>query len=490
MGFKEDAVFARLLSIGVYAAGAITDDLEKSHGHRIIELERYAKANKVWETKVKRARLADLLCVRCGRRFEAKGKTKLEIKLSDSTAEGRAWRDGGMRLDDVFAFARVDMDTTPVAVSSFIYVTRQDLETALPSSKEGKRKSASEGSELDRVWPMWVPKDAGIVTEVIDTDNARKIKVTYKSGKRYTYIHAKNWKNFYSLAENMSFEVGQPIASTFNLANVKCPGDIWEWQENLTAESEDDLFPAVKAARFLGPAQAEGALLNIALDDTNSWRVQLEAHASLAAQRPESVHVLKQIAQGEDSGEGECMEAVFALSEIGTDEAVEALFDVARSGNPVISEEVRAAAAWGLGTGARKAPEKLMLLLHDASVQVATHAAAVMPDQLPEASLDELRSWLVQDDPRQAATAAHLLAGRGRVPELVDALKEAPESVRQLTVLALGDSPREAVQRHLEDLDELSRAGVTTLWARKHDWLRQPETDGILAALQEQMLRQ
>lgn len=60
MGFKEDEDFARFLTMGAYAAAAVSDDLD-ARGHRIIELERYAKANKIWSIKVKRLRLPDLL---------------------------------------------------------------------------------------------------------------------------------------------------------------------------------------------------------------------------------------------------------------------------------------------------------------------------------------------------------------------------------------------------------------------------------------------
>jgi hypothetical protein len=35
------------------------------------------------------------------------------MKFSDSTLPGHAWRDGGMGLDDIFAFARGDMKTSP-----------------------------------------------------------------------------------------------------------------------------------------------------------------------------------------------------------------------------------------------------------------------------------------------------------------------------------------------------------------------------------------
>ena len=59
---------------------AVAEDLN-NRGHRMGELERYAAGNKVWGVRPKRLRIPDLLCLRCGRRFESKGKSKLEIKL-------------------------------------------------------------------------------------------------------------------------------------------------------------------------------------------------------------------------------------------------------------------------------------------------------------------------------------------------------------------------------------------------------------------------
>ncbi len=39
MGFKEDADFARFLTIGVRGTLAVAEDLA-GHGHRVVELER------------------------------------------------------------------------------------------------------------------------------------------------------------------------------------------------------------------------------------------------------------------------------------------------------------------------------------------------------------------------------------------------------------------------------------------------------------------
>ena len=93
MGFKEDADFARFVSMGAVGTAAVADDLREQHGHRPIELERYAMANKVWQTKVKRLRLPDLVCTRCGLRVESRAKSKLGLVLSHSDARDRSWDD-------------------------------------------------------------------------------------------------------------------------------------------------------------------------------------------------------------------------------------------------------------------------------------------------------------------------------------------------------------------------------------------------------------
>lgn len=489
MGFKEDAVFARYLSIGVYAADAVTKDLER-HGHRVVELERYAKANKVWQTKVKRMRLPDLLCVSCGRRIESKGKSKLEIKLSDSDAPDRAWRDGGMRLDDIFAFAQVDIDADPVSVASIVYVTRASLERALGSSKEGNRKAISEGSELDRTWPMWAPSRAGRVLDVEITDSKRTVRVEYDNGRRGSHWHGRNWRTFHSLNAGESFSSGQPVASSFEpLSSIECPGEVWDWQSDLRSEDDDMRFPAVKAARYLSTSQAEPLLLALASDEQSDWRIRLEAHASLAPYRVESVASLVENVMAPDASDECRMEAVFALSEVDTLEAARSLAEVASAGDTAPPDEVRAAAAWGLGTGARPSPDLLVNLLRDDSVLVATHAAAVLPAKLPRSIVDELSAWLTGEDLHAAATAAHLFAERGLVLELASALGSAPDEARRLAVLALGDVSHENVEPLVANIDAESRAGLATLWARRNDWLRQPDTDGALSALHQQMLR-
>jgi len=148
MGLKEDADFARFLSMGAVGTAAVSDDLTKRHSHRPIELERYAMANKVWQTKVKRLRLPDLVCTGCGLRVESRAKSKLGLVLSHSDTGDRAWDAGGMRDGDLYAFLRADPSTFPPHMGRPLYLTTADLRDGLVGAKRSKPKAASEGSEV------------------------------------------------------------------------------------------------------------------------------------------------------------------------------------------------------------------------------------------------------------------------------------------------------------------------------------------------------
>lgn len=70
MNFKADWSFLQKISMGAVASRAVVDKLN-SCGHEVIELERYSTSNKIWSTKIKRLRLPDLICLKCGKRIES-----------------------------------------------------------------------------------------------------------------------------------------------------------------------------------------------------------------------------------------------------------------------------------------------------------------------------------------------------------------------------------------------------------------------------------
>ncbi len=69
MGLKVDSSFLKFVTMGALGARRVAE-LMKQAGLQPIELERYSRSNKIWQTKVKRLRIPDLLCVRTGLRVE------------------------------------------------------------------------------------------------------------------------------------------------------------------------------------------------------------------------------------------------------------------------------------------------------------------------------------------------------------------------------------------------------------------------------------
>ena len=188
MGFKEDADFARFVSMGVVGAAAVARHLSTEHDHRMIELERYAMANKVWQTKVKRLRLPDLVCVRCGLRVEARAKSKLGIVLSHSDTPGREWHAAGMRDSDLYAFLRADLGTFPpetgLRSSVPAFLTKKALGSSVKHARRSAPKAASEGSEVTLTWPCWVPSRSG---HLIRIDDEGRIVHRDNSGRDHKY---------------------------------------------------------------------------------------------------------------------------------------------------------------------------------------------------------------------------------------------------------------------------------------------------------------
>ena len=81
MAFKEDESFLLFLTMGAVGSAVAWRELEKL-GHTIVELDRGGGGNKLWATKLKRQRPPDLLCTRCGTRFEVRAKSNIEIRMS------------------------------------------------------------------------------------------------------------------------------------------------------------------------------------------------------------------------------------------------------------------------------------------------------------------------------------------------------------------------------------------------------------------------
>ncbi len=499
MGFKEDADFARFVSMGAAGAAAVSRHLRDEYGHRPVELERYAMANKVWQTKPKRMRLPDLVCLRCGRRVEARAKSKLGIIVSDAATAGRAWN-AGMRPNDLYAFARADTSEIPPRVSRPIYFTAEALERTYEFATRFAPKAASAGYETMIEWKTWVPTWSGIYVEVDDEGN---IVCMNEVGHRRTYKHWLDWeRRCLYLAPEDTFDAGEQIVAGIvePTTDLACPGDIWDVAralettgERAAEEGEDTVerYVAVKAIGILGRHDLQPSLEGV-LDGEN-WRLDLEALVSLARLDPSTwAHqIIERVEALAGSDEevvrsGARMESILALSEVSHEDAAVALASVANDRK--YSSELRAAAAWGLGRGAYPQPELLLPLTLDDDKVVSLHAIvgmSILPDEL----VPKVVAWLASPDDKVAATARTVLVRHQAVRPLLGAV--AGGGAAGLWALsALGDLPPEAVRdAGGDDLDAATVDRLKPLWLGQRDWLQEDEGRDGLEALDVQTVR-
>jgi hypothetical protein len=483
MALKDLPDFLRFVTMGAVATDAVRTDL-KRYGHEAIELERYAMANKVWQTKIKRLRLPDLICSRCGLRIESRGKSQLGIILSHSDAEGRTWDGGGMRDRDLYAFLCLDLTRTPPHVSQPVYFRTSDLRTARQWARESNRKAISEGAEVTLTWTSWAPGRSGVFT---GRDADGRLIFKWDDGSGFTYWQWRKWPTRHLYIEPGDFiTAGETMVAGIVAppADLTCPGG-WDLRAALSSLDQAERYAAAKAAGILDRTDLLDELTSIARDEPD-WRLRLEATASLARLNPQWIQPITEMAATSSNTNEQRMEAVFVLSEIPTDEAAEALAKIAAEGGEK-PPELRAAAVWGLAQGVRPRPDLVLPFATDSDELVALHAIAGMPS-LPDDLIPLLLDWLGQDD-AHAAPAAQVLMRYQAVRPLLTAVDQGGRG-RLWALRALGDLPRELVQKEGGELltQEIEQA-LEPIWIGRDDWLRQATGADGLEALDVQQVR-
>lgn len=487
MGFKEDAEFARNVSMGAVGAAEIGRVLRDQHGHRPIELERYAMANKVWRTKIKRRRLPDLLCLRCGKRFEVRAKSRLGMVLSHSEQPERRWDEGGMRPEDLFVFARVTLEQGALPrVGPPTFISREALGSVVDLARESAPKAASAGSEVTMTWPSWVP-GCSLVLEGIDEED----RIVYRrdDGKQMRYWHWRKWgvgnMHLYTKPGTAVAAGGAIVAGPVPPASPECDGDTWDVASALRAEEGAERHAGIKAAGVLGRIDLQEELARYAA--SSDWRMKVEALGALARLQPVTwANRIADLADDANAADEARMEAVFVLSEIPSEKAASALAAVAsNSANP---EELRAAAAWGLGRGARPRPDLLLPLIGSSEEIVSLHAIVAL-ESIPASCVPHLVGWLDGADERLAASAARVLSRHRCVQALLDALRSGGRA-RLWALTALGDIPPEVVREAAGGaLDNDAMRTLEPMWLAQRDWLRLETSRDGLQALDVQTVR-
>jgi len=470
--------------MGAVATDAVRTGL-KRYGHEAIELERYAMANKIWQTKVKRLRLPDLVCTRCSLRVESRGKSQLGVILSHSTsgAEGRTWDGGGMREADLYAFLRLDLSSTPPHTSEPVYFRTADLRAAVLGARESSRKASSEGSEVTLTWPSWVPTRSGVFT---GPDAGGRLICRWDDGSSSTYWQWRNWPS-----QQLYLVPGDRIAGgeTMVAGIVAPPGDFtcpggWDLRAALADPDPAERYAAGKVAGILKRADLADELAHIAHDESD-WRLRLEATASVARLDARWTRPIIEMATDSANSDEQRIEAVFVLSEIPTDEAAAALAEIAAQDEEK-PQELRAAAVWGLAQGVQPRPDLALLYASDSDEFVALHAIAGLPF-LPDNLIPGLLDWLGQDD-QHAAAAAQVLMRHEAIQALLTAVSGGGRG-RLWALRALGDLSPDLVRDRGGDLltPEIGQ-DLEPIWIGREDWLRGHGAEG-LEALDVQKVR-
>lgn len=182
--FKTDIEFRRNIAMAAFGARYVKKWLEE-HGHEIIELERGALSTRIWKhVGRKQRRLPDLLCLKCGQRFEVRAKSGLSIRMSHS--QRRPWmQDAGLKEDDIVLFLScVGTKESPYNFKlqlDPIFVRVKDMKDTFERGlvKVSDRKALSEGSEVYIEWPLITAPCDGRIIDI----NHKQIVIRCKDGK-------------------------------------------------------------------------------------------------------------------------------------------------------------------------------------------------------------------------------------------------------------------------------------------------------------------
>ena len=389
-------------------------ELLQARGYQVIELERYAGSNKIWQTKVKRLRMPDLLCVRTGVRFEVRGKSDLEIKMSDSPNRPERFWDAGLRDNDVVIFLKVYADGGVMRVAETLNAFRvATMRASRGTAKRGQPKSSSEGAECDLTWPAWVPGRSGCIeaAKPSATKGDRSLRVLYDNGSSYTYSNSNMTDKHPYLALGNRFPGDEFfVAGTpESMATLEASESAWNPEHDLSSANVTDQYSAVKAFYRLDLRPAiRTELLRILQDKDVDKRVQLEAAGVLASHGVgRGLEYLSECSIDKGESADWVMESVLILTELAAlPDASDAL---ALAANKSPHPECRAAAAWGLGRAA-DGLQKLLPLLSDAEDEVAIHAVMAACSLVNDRESTKAILSLLSSDARGAASASEVLA--------------------------------------------------------------------------------
>ncbi len=494
MAFKAMDSFLRYVTMGAMATHHVWAMLEQ-RGYRIIELERYAGSNKIWQTKVKRLRLPDLMCVKTGVRFEVRAKSNLKIEMSHAPGNvDRHW-DAGLRDMDVVILVKAYDEDGNVRLGDKINALRvSSLRACQDDDRVGGPKASSEGSERTITWPAWVPSADGAV-ETIERNldgTITRVRVRYDDGRPYTYSRMEGKHVYLGQGERFTGDEQFLVGLPESLAPLDASEPSWSPVTDIGGDDPGDRLAAVKAYLRLDPTPVVDRLQGMLANEQEDLRIRLEAAGVLARHDIDGgLAFLADHALQPDGEAAWVMEAVFILSELSdTPQAVEVLRRVVSEGRHA---EARAAAAWGLG----ETPEGLQALLEhlgDTDEIVAVHAVVAASRLVQDEVSTRAVCNVFAGGERAAASASELLAraeGADLAVLLEQASAGATEAIRKWAFGSLARRRAAEVRAHpfWPEQDEQMRQALECAWfGPEHSWLADRDAAAELNSLEIQCL--
>jgi hypothetical protein len=490
--FKPDASFFKKIAIGAIGARAVCSDLG-SYEHSMAELERGSTDSKMWkEVKRKRVRIPDLVCTRCGLRVESRAKTKAEITMSHSPTDAERHWSFGMIDDDLIAFpicgaTEESWSTGKLEASSSYwhernwvnwrvigkinYFTAHSLQSVPPSRTN--TKGVTEGSETAIAWDATFSNRIGTVTRI----DERGIQI-----RRASDGHSYTWR----VKDTQAIQVGvgdevttnQVIASpvvALRDTELRCAGVLppEHLQHLLRSRERTQRFTGVKLARLRGEADHRAVIEELTNDREEDVYVRLEGVTYLASVCRLSAHTLFR-SYLESTDQQIQLEAVIALGETATDEAVELLTAILNDNQRPYF--LRSAAAWSLSRiGGDNSIERLVLAFSDVEQSIREEALEGVVS-IGGAALPILLTG-VRGTGDIAAGCAEALRQQGTLPD--DTIEQLVRELRSdnpshWVVWLVGHLPREYVAARIAELQDSApplHFAISVLWSFVESWI-------------------